>query len=825
MQHDTCFHCGLAVAETDRDPPRFPVHYRQTVQATCCAGCQAVAETILRSGLDYYYEQREQKAERVGAMPAELLEQLRLYDSVALQASFVRQESEHVREAALLLEGISCAACIWLNERHLLGMPGVLEASVNYTTHRARVRWDERRVQLSQILAAVAAIGYRAHPYDPGRQESLRQRERKQALARLWIAGLSMMQVMMYAVPVYLAAPGDISPAMLGLMQWASLILTLPVLLYSCLPFYQGVWRDLKLRRVGMDAPVLIGVWASFLASAQATVLEQGAVYFDSVSMFVFLLLGGRYLEGMARRKAGEAAESLVKLVPAFAHRLANWPANHASMEVPVAELVVDDVLLVKPGEHYPADALVLEGEGSADEALLTGESRPVPKRVSDTVIGGAVNLDGPMIVQVKRVGQETQLAGIVRLLDRALAEKPRLAQMADRLAGSFVTALLLVAALAWYGWHLYDPAQALPITVAVLVISCPCALSLATPAAMTAATGRLARAGLLLTRGHALETLATVTDIVFDKTGTLTHGRPRLLEVLPLGLTAQSGHALAALLEQASEHPIAMALRADIAPADAAPADAAPADAEVGDYRNHPGGGVEAVVAGKSLRLGRPDFVASFCRAAPPDALLAWHQEDTVVCLASEDEWLAAFALGDTVRPEAAAMLAGWQGVRSHLLSGDAEGPTGRLARQLAIPCYRAAALPADKLAYVQALQAQGRRVLMVGDGVNDAPVLAAADASVAMGGGAESAQAAGDMVLVGSLVALAEGRRLARFTQRIIRQNLWWALLYNLIALPVALLGWVTPWLASLGMAASSLLVVCNALRLTAQSSAGKR
>ncbi|MBV8657334.1 MAG: cadmium-translocating P-type ATPase [Burkholderiales bacterium] len=809
MSNAYCFHCGLPVAAADREPIRFPIRYRQVDQVACCAGCQAVAETIIESGLDSYYASREHVAGKAEPLPETVLAQLKFYDTPEMQASFVKQEQGEVREAALILEGITCAACIWLNERHLMSLPGVLEASVNYTTHRARVRWDNQVVNLSTILEAVAAIGYRAHPYDPGRQDAIRQRERKAAINRLWIAGLSMMQVMMYVVPVYLAGPGTISPDMLGLMRWASLVLTLPVVLYSCQPFHIGVWRDLKRHRVGMDMPVVIGVWAAFLASMQATISGQGEVYFDSVSMFVFLLLGGRYLEGMARRRAGEAAESLIKLVPAFAHRLAAWPATREPSEVPVAQLKVDDVVLVLPGERFPSDGTLLEGEGHADEALLTGESHPIPKRSGDDVIGGSINLDSPVVVQVSRIGQETQLAAMVRLLDRALAEKPELARFADAIAAWFVAALLLVAAGGWLWWHLHDPVRALPIAVAVLVVSCPCALSLATPAALTAATGRLAQAGLLVTRGHALEAMAEVTDIVFDKTGTLTHGQPRLLAIQPLAADSTAAHRLAALLEAASEHPIALAIRQGVNTEGLA----------ASDYANSPGDGVEARIDGRRYRLGTARFVGELAQSALPTSAADWHGADTVVWLATEGAWLAGFALGDAVREEAVQLLAMLKRSRRfviHMVTGDAAGPAGAVSQHLGIQHVKSHARPQDKLEYVRQLQADGRVVLMVGDGVNDAPVLAVANVSAAIGGGADVAQAASDLVLVSGIGALAEGLVVGRQGRAVIRQNFAWALAYNLVALPLALAGFLTPWLASLGMAASSLLVVVNALRL---------
>ncbi|MFC4161386.1 heavy metal translocating P-type ATPase [Chitinimonas lacunae] len=802
-----CFHCGLPVAEADLAPVRYPIRYRNVEHAACCTGCQAVADTIIHSGLDSYYDQRDRPADRAEPLPSELAEQLKLYDLPEVQQSFVRSGEGSIREAALLLEGISCSACIWLNERHLQRLPGVIEASVNYTTRRARVIWDDSRIHLSDLLEAVAAIGYRAHPYDPGRQQALHEKERKQALNRLWIAGLSMMQVMMYAVPVYMADPGTVTAEMERLMQYASLVLTLPVLLYSCLPFYRGVWRDLQRGRVGMDLPVTLGVVTAFAGSVHATWVGHGEVYYDSVSMFVFLLLGGRYLEAAARRKTGAAAESLVKLIPAFAHHLPAYPAGREPHAVAVARLAVGDTVLVKPGESYPADGRVLEGAGHANESLLTGESRPISKQPGDPVVGGAINVDAPLVVRIERIGESTQLAGIVRLLDKALADKPRLAQLADQVAGWFVAALLLTAAAAWWYWQGRDPAHALPITVAVLVISCPCALSLATPAALATATGRLARAGLLITRGRALETLARADTVIFDKTGTLTLGRPVLVDTLPLALDAHHAHRLAAALETASEHPLAQALRDGV--------DNAPA---AQNFSNYPGGGVEAEVAGVRCRIGHPAFVATFCQEPAPATLTGWRNGHTVVALADGSRWLAAFALGDAIRPEAAATVAALRaaGCEVHILSGDAPSACQAVATTLGIEQVRAQATPADKLAYVQALQAQGRRVAMVGDGVNDAPVLAAADVSIAVGGGAEAAQSAGDAVLVGSLTAVAEGLITARRSQGVVVQNLIWALGYNLIALPFAWLGLVTPWLASLGMALSSLLVVGNALRL---------
>lgn len=789
-----CFHCG------DTVPPgaHYPILYQGQPRPACCAGCQAVAQTIIGSGLGQYYTQRDQPASRNEPLPAALLEQIRLYDDPALQQGFVHTESANIREASLLLEGITCAACIWLNEQHVAHLPGVLSASINYTTHRARVRWDDTRIRLSQILEAITAIGYRAQPYDQANEEASRQKRRKTALFRLWVAGLSMMQVMMFAIPGYLAAAGEIEARWQTLMNWASLLLTLPVVAYSCWPFFLNSWRDLRRGRAGMDLPVSIGVLAAFGASCWATLTGQGEVYFDSVSMFVFLLLLGRFLEESVRRKAGDATERLVKLIPAFAHRLDEHGEAH---ETAVIHLKPGERILVKPGETIPVDGVIENGSSEISEALLTGESRGLPRGTSEKVIGGSINLAAPLVIRIEKVGEATRLAAIVRLLDRALAEKPRLAHLADRVAGGFVAALLAVAAVTWLAWHNIDPARALPITVAVLVISCPCALSLATPAALVAATGRLARLGLLVTRGHALEALAQITDVVFDKTGTLTLGEPRIVSAETLAIPEDEARRIAAALETASAHPLAHAFALE-------------GIAAATDCAAHPGNGISGWIDGMEYAIGHPAFIAAFCQAPAPSEI-----SNHALALASRQQWLASFTLADAVRPGATGAVADLKrlGLGPQILSGDQPPTVVALAAATGIDTYRAGATPEAKLAHLHHLQQAGRLALMVGDGVNDAPVLAAASVSIAMGSGVDVAHAAGDMVLLGNrLESIPAALRIARITRRIIRQNLAWALGYNLVAIPFAVSGHITPWLASLGMAMSSLLVVLNALRI---------
>ena len=799
-----CFHCGEPVP----DGGRLEVAVDGAGRPVCCAGCAAVARTIIENGLADYYRSRSELPRR--DLAADIaLEALRLYDIPEVQQTFAHGRDASRRGAALLIEGITCGACAWLIEQRLLQLPGVLHVAVNLAARRAQVEWDPARARLSAILQAVADLGYRAQPFDPGRSASAAARERRSMLWRLFVAGFGTMQVMMYAVPVYLAE-GDMGRDLEALMRWASLVLTIPVVTWAAGPFFTNAWRDLKARRVGMDVPVALGIAVAFLASVYATFRGTGEVYFDSISMFIFLLLGARYLEAMARARAAETQQRLVACAPAVADRLVPGTAGRKE-QVAVAQLAPGDRVLVAPGARIPADGVVIEGASSADEALLTGESRPVAKRAGDAVIGGSVNLRSPLTVEVTRVGQDALLAGIVRLMDRALGEKPRIAQLADRVAQWFVAALLAVAAATALAWYLVDPGRALWVLVAVLVVGCPCALSLATPAALAAATDALHRLGMLVTRGHALETLANATHVVFDKTGTLTTARLSLIGVMPLGgRDAGDCLRLASAVERGSEHPVAHAITT------AAPDAAAVA---VTGIENMPGQGVEASIGGRRIRVGSPAFVAALTRRPPPAEMLYTVDDVTVVAVGDEAGWIALFTLGDALRHGARGLVHALEarGITVCLLSGDRRETAEHVGNELGIKVIRGAATPRDKLDFMRELQSRGAIVAMVGDGVNDAPVMAQAQVSIAMGGGTELAHASADMILLGdNLERLHEAVEISRQAMRVIRQNLAWAVAYNAVALPLAMAGLVTPLAAGIGMALSSLAVVLNALRL---------
>ncbi len=797
-----CFHCGQPVFERGR----WSTPVDGAAREMCCGGCQAVAQAIVAGGLVDYYRHRTGPAAGAALVPPELT-QLALFDEPEVQARFVRHAGPAC-EATLMIDGMRCGACVWLIERSLTGVPGIEAATVNFATERAVVRWDPQATRLSEVLARIGAIGYRVMPFDSRQREANLLRTTRYLFRRLFVAGLAMMQVMMYAFPVYTAAAGDMDWEWENLMRWASFALTVPAVFYSASPFFAGAWRDLKSRHLGMDVPVVIGITAAFVASAWATVTGRGEVYFDSVTMFVFLLLGARYLEWIARRRAARAVDAITAQLPESATRLRGEVAE----TVPVFRLEPGDEIRVGTGERLPVDAVFLDGRTEIDQALLTGESTPVAKAAGDEAPGGAINVGNPVRMRVLRTGADSTLSMIERLIERAAADKPAIEQIADRVAAWFVLALILFAIGVFAAWSWVDPARALPVSIAVLVVSCPCALSLATPAALAAATGAITRDGVLVARGHALEALATATDVVFDKTGTLTRGEPRLAAVtLGDGVDRRLALAWAAALDSGSPHPFAAAL------AGACAAEPIAGEAVIATgLTSVPGRGVEGDVGGTTMRLGSRVFVAEWTDPGPEDV-----GAGSRVRLATRDRVLATFTFEDPPRAEAASTVQQLRalGLRVHLLSGDRGAEVASLAGRLGITDYRGDASPSDKVERIRALQASGGRVLMVGDGINDAPVLAAADVSIAVARASALAKTAADVILLANSIARVP-RLLdkSRATRRVIIQNLAWATAYNTIAIPAAALGWIPPWLAAIGMSASSLLVAANALRLGA-------
>ncbi|PJK13991.1 ATPase P [Lysobacteraceae bacterium NML07-0707] len=784
-----CFHCSEPLpgdapsAEVDGERRRF-----------CCEGCRAAAEWIGAAQLEDYYRLRSDAPERIGNAQVDC----RIWDRADVVAGHVRQGEDGSHEITVLTDGMRCAACAWLIDKALRREPGVAEITANAVTGRVRIRWQPGEVLLSKLLQRMSALGYRPYLATGLAREEARRRERNRWMLRIGIAGLGAMQAMMFAEALYLDSAREMPEATRDFFRWITALVSAPVMFYAGWPFLEGMLRELRMRRLGMDTLIASSTLLAWGASVYQTAVHGYHVWFDAAVMFVFLLLAARMIEQGARKAASAQVDALARARPMLATR--ERPDDASGREqVPLAQIAVGDIVRIAPGEAAPADGVLLDEPAGFDEALLSGESTPVRKQPGDVIYAGSLCVDTPARVQVQQVGAQTRLSELARLVEQAQAARPRLAEVADAIAHRFVASLLVAAIVVYLFWRWHDPSRAFEVTLAVLVVSCPCALSLAIPSALAAAHGALSKIGVLGVRDEALDRLAAVDALVFDKTGTLTDGEPRIARVEVMhGIDEKQAWRIAAALEQDSRHPLARAFAAR------APQDVPKAR----DVRQSPGLGIEGMVEGRYWRLGQPGFAA---RSASDQGHALW--------LGDGEQGFVRFVLAETPRHDAAAaveMLKN-QGIEVELASGDGEAAVARLAAEVGINRHASRQTPENKLARVRSLQAQGKQVAMVGDGINDAPVLAGADVSLAMGEGAALAQRAADLVITArSLARIPQAIAIARRSRVIIRQNLAWASLYNVIALPLAATGHVTPWMAALGMALSSLLVTGNALRL---------
>ncbi|MFY7866764.1 heavy metal translocating P-type ATPase [Roseateles sp.] len=735
--------------------------------------------------------------------------------------TFVRvAEPEAVAESQFQLSGLHCAACAGIIEQALSELPGVQNARVNAASARLTLRWQPARSNVAQVIARIERAGYGAAPDVAAPARHLREREHRQALWRLFVASFLMMQVMMMAAPSYFAAPGEISPDLVSLLQWACWVMSLPVLFFSAGPFYRGAWQQIRAGRLGMDVPVVLGLTVTFVASSGA-LFEPGGffgdeVFFDSLTMFVAFLLGGRYLELRARHRAAAVLEEATNRLPDAVDRI--LPDGRVERVAP-SRLRAGDLVRVVAGQAFPADGVVERGSSAVDESLLSGESLPVAKAEGDEVVAASMNLQAPLEFRVQRVGADTRHEAIVRLMREAMTQRPAAMEMADRVAGPFMWAVLFLAAAGAFAWHFIDPARSVWVAVSVLIVTCPCALSLSAPSARLAATAALAKRGFLLVKLDVLETLCRVDTVVLDKTGTLTEDRMELLDVC---LAQQGGEAARAASASKSEADTLLQLARSLARHSHHPFSRALLESQSAVVGADPwqqvkelaGSGLQAQDEhGQVWRLGAPAWVADGAglegQVLPADVQLAFGRQGAVI-------WLR---FGEVLRADAVEAIAELhrQGLQTVLLSGDAPERVSRLARAAGVQQAQGGATPASKLERVAQMQAQGRCVLMVGDGINDAPVLARADASVVMGQGAMLARASADAMLLSNRLAdLAAARVLALHGARVIRQNLAWSATYNAACIPLALAGYLPPWAAGLGMACSSLFVILNAQRL---------
>ena len=795
---EACFHCGNPVSAESA----YAVCVDGTAHSVCCGGCEAAANLILGQGLGRFYDFRTATEQ----VPQYGGRNWTVYDREEALRRYTHLRGDGDRELSLQIEGMHCAACGWLVENSIRLLDGIAEVQVNASSARAEVRFDPARLALSRVLERIHALGYQPQPLSFAAGGPSWMAERRTALKRLAVAGFGMMQVMTYAVSLYAGAMDGIAPDLAQLLRFVSLLVSTPVVLYAAQPFFVAAWRGIRMHTLGMDVPVALSIGAAYGWSVWATLRGEGAVYFDSAVMFTFFLLLGRYVEMSLRHGFGLHHDAIARLLPESILRISGAQEERVIPD----ELRAGDRVRIMTGERVPADGEVLSGRTQIDESMLTGESLPQSRSPGETLIAGTLNLTEAVELKVTRVGQDSTLAAVSRLLERARASRPHIADVADSVAAWFVGGVLLLALAVGIYWLHADAARAFPTVLALLVVTCPCALSLATPAALAAATTRLAGVGLLVTRGQALETLARADRIVFDKTGTLTGGQPGLEEVRLSG-DANRGRctAVAAALERHSGHPISRAF-ADFIPA-----------REVSDVRTMAGSGIEGRVDGTLYRIGRAEYVLEICAvtfaAAPPDA----SGVRCSVFLGDAGGILAEFVLNDGLRDDAIVTVERLQALHLEpvIASGDRQSAVGEVARQLGnLPAW-GDLRPVDKVTFVRSLQAQGLVVAMVGDGVNDAPVLAGADVSVAIGEGTDLAKISADVVLLGKALApLCFGVETSRRCMRVIRQNIAWAVIYNATAVPLAASGWLEPWMAAIGMSTSSLVVVLNAMRLLA-------
>lgn len=785
-----CYHCN----ETIPTSVDIKASINGNIQPMCCYGCKAVAEMIAESGLSQYYSLRTTPASRIDQTDDK--ERFALFDQPAYNNEFVNEQQDGVYCADLLIEGVSCAACTWLIENSLRAQSGTTSASVSLQDKRLRVKWDSKNTKLSALVAVLARLGYQAKPYLADTLKESQRIENHQFLKRLGVAFIGMMQVGMFAIGLHAGDISYIEDEWRDLLRWVSALVATPVVFYSAGPFFSNAWRSLKAKSAGMDLPVSLAIGIAYSFSLFATLQETGDVYFDSIIMFTFLLLLGRYLEMRARHRLGDPATALRALLP----RTATIIVENETQLIAIHSLQPQHIIIIKPGEIIAADSEIIEGRSNVDESTFTGESLPQAKKVGDTLLAGTLNIDSPLKARVIKNVDQSRLNNVYDMLVNAQANKPSVANLTDKLAVKFVILIITLSILTATYWFLHDTSKALWIALSVLVVSCPCALSLSTPTALTAAITRLKDIGILVISGDIVDKLNQIDRIIFDKTGTLTHGKIQLAQTVPCSeLDEASCIALAKALEKHSEHPIARAFKVIPGP-----------DISIENIQQFTAAGVVGQLDGHIYRVGRIDFACNETIAPPSKG--QW------VALSKDYELLAWFELLDTLRSDAKQAIAklNLHGYKIDILSGDDEHTVANIAQQLGVESYFSKVSPEDKLHYLKSRQDKGERVLMVGDGINDIAVLAGADASIAMGMASELAKTHADMILLGGeLCNIDQAIAIAARCRRVIKQNIVWALLYNVFAIPLAMIGSVLPYQAAIGMSLSSLIVVINALR----------
>lgn len=782
----------------------------------CCNGCAQVCTIIHEAGLDSFYQHAPKS--RSWKTPEQAPEDAKVFDNIALQSSFVRQRSDGTLQAELLIEGIHCPACVWLIEHTLRLIDGVTYAEVSYTRHRLRLRWDPEKLLLSQAIYAIGGIGYKATPYEEDLEQKANKERRQELLFRMAFAGFVFANVMTAAVCLYGGDFFGIEAKWRAIFQWYSMVLTFAGIIYSGRNFFISAWKAVKTLRLNMDVPITIGITVSFLYSSAVTIFPNFTanehVYFDSITMFVFLILAGRFLESSARETAGSATRHLLALLPRSTRKIAT---NGRITLVPLSTIQHGDKLLIKPGDRIPVDGEVVIGHSEVDEAILSGESRPVVKSEGSSVIGGTLNISGQLEMIATHIGHDSVLSQIVEMVDQAQASKVNIQNLADRIVPWFVSVVIVLSIATFIFWYQQiNFSFAITTAITVLIITCPCALGLATPMAIAIGAGLGGKLGILIRRGAALEEATMLNHIVFDKTGTLTYGKMELLHQQVCVAHKDQVLSFARTLERASEHPLAQAIERSLA--------AYPLDKSLKNFKNIPGFGVQAEFADATIHIGSIRWLHQQNITVSAENKQQWDRAEiagaTVVVLFDDFSLLAWFSLGDELRSEANAVLQTLQsrGIQLSLITGDRQGAANAICQQLQDlqPPMQVIAevLPSDKASKIKVLQSKGLRVGMVGDGVNDAPALTQANVGIAMGQATDISAQAADIVLLGGLDRLPVALELSRQTMRTIKQNLGLSIGYNVLVVPLAIAGMVHPLLAAILMPVSSLVVIGNAL-----------
>ena len=729
----------------------------------------------------------------------------------AFSQAAANDPSESLVDSTLLLDGLRCAACSGTIERGLSALPGVVSARVSMSKKRASVIWSPALTKPSTILSAIQAMGYSASPASHNENQLNIIKKSRAAFWRWLVAGFCMMQVMMYASPSYFTKPSDITPDISILLNWASWILSLPVLMFSSSTFFANAFRDLRHRQISMDLPVALGIGITFIVSSAATFAPNGwwgsKIYFDSLTMFVFFLLSARLIEVKLHSKTLGSMEALVSRIP---ENIERQNADGSFTRILNSQLKIGDIARIHIGEAFPADGKLVSGDTRVDESLLTGESTPIRKNLNDNVVAGSYNLGQIVNIAIETIGESTQYGQIVNLINQASIEKPRLSQLADRVARPFLLFVILSAVVAAALLWNVDRGRALMTAAAVLIVTCPCALSLATPAAMLASASAFVKRGILIRRLQAIESISKVDTVIFDKTGTLTEDHIEVQFInYKQGETENSVLAIAAAIAQHSMHPISRAL---VCANQLKSTQNQPI--ELRNIQEIVGAGISATNSDNlQLKLGS----AKFCGVKESSEL------SQQVFLADESGWLATFTLHEAVKHNATLAIQKLKTAKLNieLLSGDQAHTVESTAKEIGITQFQAACSPQDKLMRMQTLKQQGKNILMVGDGLNDGPILASAHVSIAMGKGVPLTLAHADYILLnGDISQIPQLILHAKKTMAIIKQNIAWAIVYNLVCIPLAFFGILSAWLAGLGMAVSSIIVVLNALRLTSFS-----